>query len=427
MFIFMQLVERHIIKKENKCYKELDDLCFKAKNLYNATLYAVRQHFFDTEKYLKYKHIQKDFQDNNQFDYRKLPANVSQQVMRLVDQNFKSFFESLKSYKVNPEKFKSVPKIPKYLHKTKGRIVTTFTHHVISKRYLDKHKQIKLTGLDNFTISTNLSYNQIQQVRIVPRLNYYYVVEIIYKANELPIKNDNGKYSGIDLGVNNLAAVSSNVTTPFIINGRPIKSINYYYNKKKATLQSQQKDNNYDINKNKLRSLELKRKNKIDDYLHKASRLLVNHLVSNQINTLIIGHNKEQKQDINNGKVNNQNFVQIPFNRFIYMLQYKCKFEGINVVITEESYTSKSSFFDNDILPKYKKNCNKEYKFQGKRIKRGLYKTSKNILINADINGSLNIIRKVIPNVSVAEYGIQVCGTPVVHTVLRNGVQCISL
>ena len=272
-----------------------------------------------------------------------------------------------------------------------------FTQRVIS-RLVDKTGYLTLTGIENVKIKTSLHYNQIQQVRIVPRNNYY-VVEIIYKVNELELKKDNGRYCGVDLGVNNLAAISSNVVKPFIINGKPIKSINHYYNKQKAKFQSLlPKDQYYS---NRLYKLELKRKNLIDNYLHKASRLLVNHLVSIQINTLIIGHNKEWKQDINNGKVNNQNFVQIPFNRFIQMLQYKCKFEGINVIITEESYTSKSSFLDNDYLPVYKQGNTQEYKFSGRRVKRGLYKTSNGSVINADINGSLNIMRKVIPNVII--------------------------
>ena len=415
----MQLVEKHIIKKNNKYYTILNDLCFKSKNLYNATLYAVRQHFFENNKFLNYYSLQPQFQNNNQFDYRQLPTNVSQQVMKLVNQNFKSFFSALKSYQKNPGKFNAAHQIPKYLHKTKGRFVTTFTQRVIS-RLIDKTGYLTLTGLKGFKIKTNLKYNQIQQVRIVPRNNYY-VVEIVYKFNELELKSNNDRYCGIDLGVNNLAAVSSNVTKPFIINGKPIKSINHYYNKLKAKYQSLLPKNQF--YSNRLYKLELKRKNLIDNYLHKASRLLVNHLVSNQINTLIIGHNKGQKQDINNGKVNNQNFVQIPFNRFIEMLQYKCKFEGINVVITEESYTSKSSFIDNDILPVYKKNCNKEYKFSGKRVKRGLYKTLDGSVINADINGSLNIIRKVIPNVTITN-GIQVRATPVIVNLQQNKILC---
>ena len=415
----MQLVEKHIIKKGHKYYADLDDLCFKSKNLYNATLYAVRQHFFNTNKYLNYYSLQPQFQNFNNPDYRALPANVSQQIMKLVNQNFKSFFNALKSYQKNPEKFNATPQIPKYLHKTKGRFVTVFTKYVIGKRILDKTGILCLTGIENVKIKTNLKYNQIQQVRVVPRNNYY-VIEIVYKVNELESKKDNGRYCGVDLGVNNLAAVSSNVTNPFIINGKPIKSINHYYNKQKAKYQSLLSKNQY--YSNRLYKLELKRKNLIDNYLHKASRLLVNHLVSNEINTLIIGHNKEWKQDINNRKVNNQNFVQIPFNRFIQMLQYKCKFEGINVIITEESYTSKSSFIDNDYLPVYKKNENKEYKFSGKRIKRGLYKTKLNYVINADINGSLNIIKKVIPNVEISD-GIQVCGTPVVINLQQN-LQC---
>ena len=417
----MQLVEKHIIKKGHLFYTSLDDLCFKSKNLYNATLYAIRQYLFETTKYLNYYSLQPQFQNYNNPDYRALPANVSQQVMKLVNQNFKSFFSALKSYHQNPEKFKAAPQLPKYLHKTKGRFVTVFTQRVIS-RLVDKTGYLTLTGIENVKIKTSLHYNQIQQVRIVPKNNYY-VVEIIYKVNELELKKDNGRYCGVDLGVNNLAAISSNVVKPFIINGKPIKSINHYYNKQKAKFQSLlPKDQYYS---NRLYKLELKRKNLIDNYLHKASRLLVNHLVSNQINTLIIGHNKEWKQDINNGKVNNQNFVQIPFNRFIQMLQYKCKFEGINVVITEESYTSKSSFLDNDYLPVYKQGNTQEYKFSGRRVKRGLYKTSNGSVINADINGSLNIMRKVIPNVIITN-GIQVCGTPVVVNLQQNKILCFS-
>ena len=415
----MQLVEKHIIKKGHKFYVSLDDLCFKSKNLYNATLYAIRQYFFENEKYLKYKHLQPQFQNDNNPDYRALNPKAAQQTMRMVDKNFKSFFSALKSYQKNPEKFNAAPQLPKYLHKSKGRFLVTYTNQNISKKIFDKTGKIKVNEL-NFEIDTQITnFNSINQVRVVPRKNYY-IIEVVYTVNEIELKKDNRRYCGIDLGVNNLAAVSSNVTKPFIINGKPIKSINHYYNKQKAKYQSLlPKDKHYS---NRLYKLELKRKNLIDNYLHKASRLLVNHLVSNEINTLIIGHNKQWKQDINKGKVNNQNFVYIPFNRFIQMLQYKCKFEGINVIITEESYTSKSSFLDNDYLPVYKQGDNKEYKFSGKRVKRGLYKTLNGSVINADINGSLNIIRKVIPNVVITNE-IQVCSTPVMVT-LQNQMNC---
>ena len=199
----------------------------------------------------------------------------------------------------------------------------------------------------------------------------------------------------IDLGIDNLCTCTSNVTKSFIVNGKPIKSINQYYNKQKSKYQSILELKNHKKYSNRLYRLTLKRHNKIKDYFHKVSRYIVNQLVEQSINTLIIGKNNGWKQETNLGKRNNQNFVQIPFNMLINMLQYKCKIQGINCILQEESYTSKASFFDNDYIPIYNKSKSeiKNYTFSCKRIKRGLYKTN-NILINADINGSLNILRK---------------------------------
>ena len=197
--------------------------------------------------------------------------------------------------------------------------------------------------------------------------------------------SDNGNYLGIDIGLDNLASCVSNTGSCFIINGRPLKSINQYYNKRLAFLKSKLKDNKQ-ISK-QIRSLTDKRNNKIKDYLHIASRILVNHVVSNGINTIIIGHNKCWKQEINIGKRYNQNFVSIPFNSFISMISYKATLEGINVKIVEESYTSKCSFLDNERICKHES-------YKGRRIKRGLFKTSSGKTINADINGAFNIIRK---------------------------------
>jgi putative transposase len=213
----------------------------------------------------------------------------------------------------------------------------------------------------------------------------------------------------MDLGLNNLGTVGSNVVKPFIINGKPLKSINQFYNKRVSNLKS--KLTNGKKTSKRIKSLTDKRNNKIKDYLHKASTILVNQLVSNDLNTLIIGNNKGWKQDINIGKRNNQSFVQIPYSTFIKMIEYKCKLVGINVLITEESYTSKCSFLDSEDIKKQK-----EYK--GKRIKRGLFKSSEGVLINADVNGSLNILRKVVGNFNYDP--IEVCSTPAVITVKFN-------
>ena len=192
------------------------------------------------------------------------------------------------------------------------------------------------------------------------------------------------------MGINNLATCTSNTSKSFIINGKPVKSINQYYNKKKAKLQSKLQNK---FTSKRIKKLTLKRNNKIKDYFHKVSTYIVNQAVSNDLNTIVIGKNDGWKQDTKMGKINNQNFVQIPFDLLIQQILYKSKLKGINVVLQEESYTSKVSFFDDDFIPTYGKSDNK-LNPSGKRVKRGLYKTKTSTFINADVNGSLNILRK---------------------------------
>lgn len=392
----MQLVEQHIIKKNDNRYKILDEVCFKSKNLYNAALYEIRQHFFNTKQFLNWFSIDKIFKEKKQDDYYSLPCKVSQQTLKLLNQNFKSFFSLLK--KKNYTKKKS---IPKYLDKSKGRFVAVYTNQAISKKEL-RNGMIQLSGTD-FKIKTKVDGNSINQVRIVPK-NSYYKVEVIYEVEEIEELEDNEKYAAIDLGVNNLATVSFNESKPFIINGKPLKSINQFYNKRKSELQSKLSGDRK--SSNKINSITRKRNNKIKNYLHKASRCIVNHLVSNNVNTLIIGKNDNWKQETNIGKKNNQNFVSIPHSQFVEMISYKCKLVGIAVMMTEESYTSKCSFIDNEEMKHHE-----EYK--EKRIKRGLFRTNEGRLINADLNGSLNIMRKVIGEF---QYPIEVCSTPLVKT-----------
>ena len=392
----MQLVEQHIIKKNDERYKSLDEVCFKSKNLYNAALYEIRQHFFNTKQFLNWFSVDKIFKEKRQDDYYSLPCKVSQQTLKLLNQNFKSFFSLLK--KKNYTKKKS---IPKYLDKSNGRFVAVYTNQAISKKEL-RNGIIQLSGTD-VKIKTKINGDDIAQVRIVPK-NSYYKVEVIYNVEEIDELEDNDKYCAIDLGVNNLATVSFNDSKPFIINGKPLKSINQFYNKRKASLQSKLSGNRK--TSNRINSITRKRNNKIKNYLHKASRCIVNHLVSNNVNTLIIGKNDNWKQETNIGKKNNQNFVSIPHTQFIEMLSYKCKLIGIAVMMTEEAYTSKCSFIDNEEMKHHE-----DYK--GKRIKRGLFRTNEGKLINADLNGSLNIMRKVIGEF---QYPIEVCSTPLVRT-----------
>ena len=392
----MKLTQQIIVrknKKNKKIYEEIDLLCWKSKNLYNSGLYEIRQHFFNTGKYLNYYELDKLFKNNDQKDYRNLPTKSSQQTLKLLDKNFISFFNAYKDYKVNPNKYLGKPSLPKYKDKRKGRYIVKFDYQVISKKELKRGyiKPLKTNLLININFNKNINEDSLCEVRIIPKSSYY-VIEIVYDVKSLDKKIDNLRYASIDLGVSNLCTISSNTTNQsFIINGRPLKSINQYYNKKKSYYQSKLKKVNGSNSSKRIDRLTVKRNNKVKNYLHKTSKYIVNHLVSNNINTLIIGNNKNWKQDTNIGKVNNQNFINIPHSTLINMLSYKCEMLGINVIVSNESYTSKCSFLDNEEIKKHSN-------YMGKRIKRGLFKSNKGYLINADVNGSLNILRKVVPN-----------------------------
>lgn len=390
----MILTEQHIIKKNHPFFEECNLLCVKSKNLYNSANYIVRQTFIYTTKqkeeglvnnatYLNYYDINKQLKDNK--EYCSLPRKVSNQTLMLLDKNWKSFFSTIKDWKKNPTKYNGKPSIPKYLNKD-GKYICIYELGAISIKELKKG-YLKLSGTD---IRFTTKQKNIKQVRIVPR-NGYFIIEVLYEKKEQDLKEDNGNYSSIDLGLNNLATVTSNTIKPFIINGKGIKSINQYYNKKTSKIKNILEKRNKKKSSKKLYKLLLKRNNKIKDYFHKSTTYIINQLVSNNINTLVIGYNKEWKQEINIGKRNNQNFANIPHQLFSNMLEYKCKLHGINFIKQEESYTSKCSFLDNEEICKHEN-------YKGNRIKRGLFKTSKGIIINADVNGSFNILKKAIPN-----------------------------
>lgn len=384
----MILVEKTIIRKNHQFYKEIDQLAFLSKNLYNATLYIYRQAFFAGIGLPRGTQLIGQFVKEKQIDYTALPRKVSAWVVFQAEQSWKDYFAALKAWKKNPEKFKARPEIPKYKHKTKGRNLLTYPVDAISLKGLKKGI-IKLSGNNIQFTSQKVTKENIKQVLISLGTNCY-IISSTYEVADVELKQT-FHYAAIDLGLNNLATVTfSNNTHPLIINGKPLKSINQFYNKKKAELQSklpkEQKTSN------KIKQLTFKRNNKVNDYIHKASRILVNQLVSRDISQLIIGYNAGWKQEINIGKKNNQNFVPIPFLRFIEMIEYKCRMVGIKVILNEESYTSKCSFLDLESIEKHEE-------YAGKRIKRGLFRSSSGREINADINGSYNIMRKVVPEV----------------------------
>ena len=368
----LQLTQQIIINQKHKYYAGLDYLCLLAKNLYNVALYNIRQQYFKDKTYLNYNALDKLLSYN--VDYKAIPYRQSaQQILRSVDKTYNSFFKGIKSDKNKGKKVR----LPRYKDKEKGRYILVYTNQCF------KHKDniIRLKGVNGTWYEFYTDKENLQQVRLIPKGNHI-VVEIIYNI-EYELKEDNNRYASIDLGLNNIVALSSNVCNSILYNGRPLKSINRYYNKHKAELQSKLGSNKY-ISK-RINRLTFRRNNKIKDYMHKLSSAIIQYMEANTLNTLIVGKNDGWKTNICMGRVNNQNFVSIPYNMLISMLEYKCKLAGINIVVVNEAYTSKCSFLDKEKIQKHDT-------YKGKRIKRGLFVSSKGIKINADINGSLNIM-----------------------------------
>lgn len=373
----MRLVDRHIIK-DNR----FEDICLKYGLLYNYVLYLVRQGIFNKE-YLKEYDLSTKLGRENQFDFRQLPASVSQQVVGQVFKSVNSWIKLKSDFDRNPDKYNNHrPHLPKYKKGKKQNMVvfTTFSCRVKDDGYIHFVKNVIEP------IKTNVKKDELKQVRIVPQATCY-VVEVIYERKETDLNLDKDNFLSIDLGLNNLCSCISNVgIKPFIINGKVIKSLNRWYNKKKARLMSYVGDNG---TSRRIRRISLYRNCWIDDKMHKISKYIVNFCVSNNIGRIIIGLNKEWKQEINIGRRNNQHFVSIPHSKLIDKIMYKAKLLGIEVVTHEESYTSKIDHLAFEEM-KYQDN------YLGKRKRRGLFQSSIGKLINADINGAIGIARKVV-------------------------------
>ncbi|WP_205427308.1 RNA-guided endonuclease InsQ/TnpB family protein [Clostridium botulinum] len=382
-----QRIEKHVINKNHKAYKLFDEYCFKSKNIYNLANYTQRQLFINKEPILKYVDLSKRLNKTEAF--KEIGSNSAQMTLKLVCQNWKSFFVSVKDYTKNPSKYLGKPKLPKYKDKN-GRYIFTMTNmqtHIYDGYLFFAFKPLKCL---NNLFKTKVT-DKLLQTRVIPKGSIY-VLEIVYEKEIQEPKEFNNRILGIDLGVNNLATCVNNVgVKPIIINGRPIKSINQYYNKKKSKLQADLKKRHKKDWSNKLDKLQRKRDVKIDYYLHCASKSIVNYCDGLDITQIVVGLNKTWKQESKLNNKINQNFISIPYDKFINMIKYKCEDVGISVIINEESYTSGCSFLDNE-LP-IKENYNKS-----RRIVRGLFKSNNGQLINSDVNGAYNIIKKVIPN-----------------------------
>lgn len=392
MYLTVKQQVKHLSKED---YNNLKELSHTAKNLTNEAIYNVRQYYFTEGEYLNYE---KNYSLlKNSPNYKKLNSNMAQQILKEVDGSFKSFFGLLKLAKKGKYAFKDC-RLPHYLPKDGFTTLVIGFVRLNGNKLILPYSQIfkKLHKLVEITIPPILAGKKIKEIRIIPKVNArFFEIQYTYEAKEQSLGLDTSNALALDLGINNLVTAVSNNGKSFIIDGKKLKSINQWYNKQNAKLHSI-KDKQHFSRKttNRQEVITRNRNNKVNDYMAKTARYIMNYCISNDIGTLIVGYNETFQRGSNMGKSNNQNFVNIPYGKLRDKLEYLCQLYGIIFVKQEESYTSKASFWDKDAIPVYNNDNPQSYTFSGKRVHRGLYKTANGKTLNADINGALNIMRK---------------------------------
>ena len=393
LYLTIKQQVKHLTKEE---YNILKELCRTAKNLTNQAIYNVRQHYLQEKQYLKYESNYHELKNSN--NYKLLNSNMAQQTLKNVDAMFKTFFALIKLAKQGKYNFKHI-KLPNYLPKNgySNLIIAQFRikdDNILTIPYSNTFKKKYETKIQ-IKVPKILEDKKIKEIQIIPKFNArFFEIQYIYEIQKEDIQLNTNNALAIDLGVNNLCTCITNTGKSFIVDGRKLKSINQFFNKQNAKLQSIKGKQNIKRQTKQQYLISRKRKNKIDDYINKTCRYIINYCLTNDIGTLVIGYNQSFQNKTNLGKKNNQIFTQLPFGKIREKLEYLCKRYNINYILQEESYTSKASFFDNDELPIYNADNPQTYEFSGKRIKRGLYQTKDNYHFNADCNGALNILRK---------------------------------
>ena len=385
---------KHLNSEE---YEFLRTLCHLSKNVYNESVYNIRQHYFQQGEYLRYE-ANYIFMKSSE-NYQRIGGALAQRTMRCADQSFKSFFGLLRLAK--SRKYESWKiRLPRYIEKD-GLYPITLTQVRITK---DKKISIPVSEKlrqefdcrPQLSVPTFIQDKRIRQIRIVPKYRgKYFEAHYIFDVEDSE-KSElyNDKFLGIDLGINNLATCATNEGDSFIIDGKKLKSINQWYNKGLSRLSSIKDHQGIRGCTNKQYLITSKRNNRVQDYIYCAAKKIVNYCIENKIGTIVVGYNDGFQENPNLGKVNNQKFVMIPFGRLKSRIEYLCDQYGIKFILQEESYTSKASFFDNDDMPRWNPLNSNQGSFSGKRICRGLYQTSNGYRFNSDVNGALNILRK---------------------------------
>ena len=393
MYLTIKQQVKHLTKEE---YNILRELCRIAKNLINQAIYSIRQYYFQEKQYLRYEANYHELKNSE--NYKLLNSNMAQQTLKDVDQMFKSFFALIKLAKQGKYNFRHI-KLPKYLPKNdySSLIIAQFKikdNNILTVPYSNTFKKKYETKIQ-IKVPKILENKKIKEIQIIPKFNArFFEIQYTYEIQEENINLNTDNALAIDLGVNNLCTCVTNTGKSFIIDGKKLKSINQFFNKRNAELQSIKDKQNIKVQTKQQYLISRKRKNRVDDYINKTCRYIINYCLINDIGILVIGYNQSFQNKTNLGRKNNQIFTQLPFGKIREKLEYLCKRYNINYILQEESYTSKASFFDNDELPIYNADNPQTYEFSGKRVKRGLYQTKNNYLLNADCNGALNILRK---------------------------------
>lgn len=356
------------------------------------------------EWFLSYTVLDAIFKYTDHPTYRRMNSQVNQNAIKKTVKSWKSYFQLRKDYVIHPEKYKARPRIPGYIKQpAMTAAYTNQTAKFIRKdgraylRFVN-HKPPVLIGKES--LYADMTYVKTE---VKPQYGGYSILLTFKEDIILPeVPKFPKRILGIDIGVDNFCAVANNFgDTPFLIKGGAVKSMNQNFNKERSRLLSEVtkgSDSTHSVKKTKqLHTLSRRRETCLRDFFYKTAWYLVRYAKRQQVEVIVAGHNEDQKQSICIGRQNNQNFVSIPFCRFLDILRYTAAKAGIPVVLREESYTSKASLLDLDAIPAYKKGDTINHTFSGKRVRRGLYKTNSGFFINADINGAGNILRKEYP------------------------------
>lgn len=370
--------------------EQLVNMCKISNNLYNQALYLFRQALKNENRWLWYADMDRLMKATPNLDgeinYRLLKAQVSQQILKTLNGNIKAYCKAIKDFKMHPAKYKTMPQLPSF--RKRGSL---FNLYYTNQAASIKKGEIRLAKGLIISIPQWEKYKDriqnFQQIRILPS-GKKLKVEIVYRQEAIDTDLNKSKYASIDLGIDNLATMVTDKGS-FLYSGRFLKSYNRNFNRQLAKLQNIKDKQGIEKTTKRIQNLYEKRNRYFKDVFHKYSRIIVNHFIENKIGNLVVGYNIDWKQSVNLGKRNNQKFVQIPFARLISYLKYKCEMAGIRFVKNEESYTSKCDALAKEEIGKHKS-------YLGKRVKRGLFHSSTGRYINADVNGAVNILRKVV-------------------------------